>query len=58
MLAKAQAVDYQCAYATWWVQRADQRLKEWRGEAVGYSEGRPNQRDYGHKRHNEDVECA
>ena len=49
MLAKAQAVDHQRAYATWWVQRADQRLEEWRGKAVGYSEGRPNKRDYGNK---------
>ena len=39
MLAQAQAVDHKCAHATWWVQGADQRVKKWGGEAVGYSEG-------------------
>lgn len=39
MLAEAQTVDHQRAYATWWVQGANKRVEEWRGEAVGYSEG-------------------
>lgn len=39
MLAKAQAVDHQRAYAARWVQGADKWVKEWRGEAVGYQEG-------------------
>lgn len=39
MLAEAQAVDYQCAHATWWIQGANQWLEERRGEAVGHPEG-------------------
>ena len=39
MLAEAQAVDHQRAYATGGLQGAYQWLEEWRGEAVGYPEG-------------------
>lgn len=39
MLAEAQAVDHERAHATRRVQRADQRVKERRGEAVGHPKG-------------------
>ena len=39
MLAKAQAVDHQRAYATRWVPGADQRIEERRGQTVGHPEG-------------------
>ena len=38
MLAETQAVDNQRTYATRRLQRVDQRVEEWRGEAVGYPE--------------------
>ena len=39
MLAEAQAVDHQRAYAARGLQRACQWVEEWRGETVGYPEG-------------------
>ena len=39
MLAEAQAVDHQRAYATRWVQGAHQWIEERRGKAVGHPEG-------------------
>ena len=50
-------MDHQRAHATWWIPGADQWIEERRSEAVGYTEERPGQGNYGHKRHNEDVKC-